>query len=638
MNQSYEILEYFKILEQLKQYANSPRVKEECMALKPYLSESELKRQLRETSEAKSMLEKLGSAPIPSMEGIETFVEKAVRFELLLPEEFEKIGSFLTAVRRMADYLKRGTGFGIGIAYYVENLRENDALEEEIRRCIRGGRIDDYASATLKRIRKELALLEEKIKEKAESLLKSNKSAIAENFVVTRNGRICIPVKKDCKGKIKGSVVDQSATGATLFIEPEAVAKLQNELESLKIEEDTEERRILYTLLDQVVEKEEDFKENLHTLERLDFMFAKAKLSIDMQAVEPEIVMENYICLKQARHPLLPKDSCVPLDFSLGAGGKNGMIITGPNTGGKTVTIKTVGLLTLMAGAGLHVPCKKATIAMRNQVLCDIGDGQNICDNLSTFSAHIKNVVAILEHVTEESLVIMDELGSGTDPLEGMGIALSIIDKLKESGCMFLVTTHYPKVKSYAKEQTEIISARMGFDRENLKPLYRLEMGKSGDSCAFFIAKRLGLPEEMLLFAAEEAYESAAQEVLKELNIETENPGKLMHKSAPRLEKRKIVSGTTAVESKFTRGDSVTVSPDEVIGIVVEPADLNGNVLVQVKKEKILVNQKRLKLKVKAEELYPKDYDFSILFDSVETRKKRHQMERKYVEGMWLEE
>lgn len=637
MNQSYEILEYHKILEQLAQNASSPLVKEKCRTLEPYLSEAELGRQMRETSQARELLDRMGAAPIPVMEKIRELVEKAVRGELLMPEELEEMGVFLAAVRRMQDYLRRGMQFGIGASFYAENLCEEEELEQEIARCIRGGKIDDYASATLKRIRKELVLLEEKIKEKAASLLRANKNAMAENFVVNRNGRICLPVKKDLRGKIKGTVVDQSATGATLFIEPEVIAGMQTDYENLKIEEDTEERIILYTLLDEIAKREETFLVNLETLERLDFMFAKAKLSADMEAVEPEITTENYIYLKQARHPLLKKEICVPLDFELGRG-KNGMIITGPNTGGKTVTIKTVGLFSLMAASGLHVPCERAVISMYNEILCDIGDGQNISDNLSTFSAHITNVIHILERVTRESLVIMDELGSGTDPAEGMGIALAIIEKLKESGCMFLVTTHYPEVKTYAANHAEIISARMGFDRENLRPLYRLEMGKTGDSCALFIAKRLGLPEEMLLFAAKEAYGDVTEELLAELKIDKMHPTELRRQPAPRIEKRKNVGSNKTSGDRFSTGDSVTVFPEQSIGIVVKPEDENGNVLIQVKKEKRLVNQKRLKLKVKAEELYPEDYDFSIIFDSVEVRKARHQMERKYVEGVEIRE
>lgn len=446
--------------------------------------------------------------------------------------------------------------------------------------------------------------------------------------MVTRNHRLCLPVKKEFKSRIKGSVIDSSSTGATVFIEPEPVARLQDERDVLKIEEDCEERKILYTLMDRIAGEEAAIKANLDTLAKLDFIFAKGKLSAQMEAVEPLINTEGRICLKDARHPLLPKQDNVPLQFEIG-GESRGMIITGPNTGGKTVAIKTVGLFVLMAGCGLHLPCSRADVAMRNLVLCDIGDGQDITDNLSTFSSHIINVLDILKKATGDSLVILDELGSGTDPAEGMGIAIAILEELRLRGCLYLVTTHYPEVKAYARKHEEIVSARMAFDRENLKPLYRLEMGKSGDSCALYIARRLGMPGHMLRVAAGEAYGGVKESLKKELGLDREDKG---------LE-RIYVPGLTVIRKKaeardvaglFTRGDSVSVEPSGVTGIVVKPADLMGNVLVQVKGEKRMVNYKRLKIRVKAMQLYPEDYDFSIVFDSVENRKARHDMERKY--------
>ena len=317
----------------------------------------------------------------------------------------------------------------IPAAFYSDDLYPLTELKEEIERSVRHGRIDDHASGALWGIRKEIRALEEKIKDKADSLLKNNKKYMSEAFVVTRNHRLCLPVKKEYKSRVPGSVIDSSSTGATVFIEPEAVARFQDQREILLVEEDCEERKILYSLMDMIASQETSIKSNLETLAKLDFIFAKGKLSAQMEAREPSINTEGRICLKDARHPLLPPDSNVPLQFEIG-GGKRGMIITGPNTGGKTVAIKTVGLFTLMAGCGLHLPCAYGDVAMRNRVLCDIGDGQNLTDNLSTFSAHITNVMDILRRATRDSLVILDELGSGTDPAEGMGIAIAILEEL----------------------------------------------------------------------------------------------------------------------------------------------------------------------------------------------------------------
>ncbi len=626
MDRNLKALEFDKIIENLAEYANSGQAKEIIRNLVPFLSEAELRKIMSDTTQARQMLDNIGAPPAPAMENVEELLGKAVRYDLLSPEELEQVGMFLAAVKRMKEYLERGKEYRISLAYYEENLIPLEAIREELLRSVRYGKIDDQASAALRDMRRDIQRLEEKIKEKAESLLRSQKKYMSESFIVSRSGRVCLPVKKDYKSKVAGSVVDKSASGTTFFIEPAAVAKYREEKELLEIEEDNEVRRIIYLLMDQIAEEEEAFRQNIKMLVKLDYIFAKGKLSADMDGTEPGINTQGHLLLKGARHPLLKKESCVPLDFEMG-NGKKGVIITGPNTGGKTVAIKTVGLFSVMAGCGLHLPCREADICMDNQVLCDIGDGQNIADNLSTFSSHISNVLQILRKVTKESLVIMDELGSGTDPTEGMGIAIAIIEQLRLSGCLFLVTTHYPEVKSYAARHEEIVNARMEFDRENLKPLYRMEIGKSGESCALYIAKRLGMPGNMLRTAAEEAYGEVKEELAEELELEQEIRWK--KEFAPSIQKRKE-TGRKPLMPVFTRGDSVTVLPEGTIGIVVVPEDERGNVLVQVKGEKITVNQKRLKLKVAASELYPEDYDFSIIFDTVENRKARHKMEKGY--------
>ena len=656
--EAYKAVAFDIIREQLADLANSAEAREMARGLVPCMEEGELRRSMRDTTQARQMLELAGTPPMPAMEHTAEFVARSVRGELLTPEEMEEIGMFLAAVRRVRSYLDKGMSYGIPLSCYGENLRLMTELKEEIEGAIRHGRVDDRASNTLRDIRRDLQLLEEKIKDKAEALLKSQKKFMAESFLVTRNGRLCLPVKKEYKSKIPGSTIDRSSSGSTVFIEPETIARMQDEIEGLRIEEDCEERRILYTLMDRIAMEEDGFKENLALLAKLDFVFAKGKLSAQMDAREPAVNTQGIICLKEARHPLLPGDSNVPLDFKLG-GETRGMVITGPNTGGKTVAIKTVGLFVLMACSGLHLPCREADIAMRNLVLCDIGDGQDIQDNLSTFSAHITNVLEILKRATGESLVILDELGSGTDPAEGMGIAIAILEQLRLRGCLYLVTTHYPEVKTYAGRHAELISARMAFDRENLRPLYRLEMGKTGDSCALYIAKRLGMPEDMIRTAASEAYgdggelkkplektrektlyktsekpQERSQEKPLEKSPGRQWPGGLERILVPCIVPIKRKPAAAGPEEGYTRGDSVEVLPKGEIGIVVRPADQTGNVLVQVKREKRLVNQKRLKLKVRASELYPEDYDFSIVFDSVENRKARHQMERKYVGNM----
>ena len=299
------------------------------------------------------------------------------------------------------------------------------------------------------------------------------------------------------------------------------------------------------------------------------------------------------------------------------------MIITGPNTGGKTVAIKMVALNCMMAQCGLHVACKQADICMSSNFLCDIGDGQNLSENLSTFSAHIANILEILKKVNKNSLVIMDELGSGTDPTEGMGIAIAVLEELRKSEALFLVTTHYPEIKQYAERKESIVNARMTFDKESLKPLYQLVIGEAGESCAFYIAGKMGMPKEMLKTAVMEAYKSKElPQELKNMNLEN----RLEKENIPHIQKKKESNKKQELVQKFQLGDSVIVYPDKKIGIVCKKVNEKGVLRVQMQNKKIWINHKRVKLHVAAEELYPEDYDFSIIFDSVKNRKLRHQV------------
>lgn len=634
-NKSLETIGYYNILEKLRECTSTEKAGERILEMQPILSETDLRKQLRDTTQARAMLELSGTPPIPAMEHVEEYLQKAVKGNMLMPEQLEEIGMFLSAVRRLKSYLQRGEEGRISLAFYNRNLIFPEELQEEIERCIRSGRVDDHASAYLKDIRKQIQFLEEKVSERAERALKTNRQYSNDSFVVKRNGRFCIPVKKECRSLVPGTVVEQSSTGATLFIEPETVANLREDLEIYRIEEDAEERKILYTITNMTAEREAELMEDIRVIEKLDFIFAKGKLSLEMDGTEPKINLEQYMELKGARHPMLDKASCVPLDFQIGKGIR-GVIITGPNTGGKTVAIKTVALMSAMACSGLHVPCNEADICMQNQILCDIGDGQNISDNLSTFSAHIKNVLDILKRVRPESLVIMDELGSGTDPQEGMGIAISILEELRKSGALFLVTTHYPEVKEYADRYEEVQNARMEFDRDSLRPLYRLRVGEAGESCALYIAKRLGFPDGMLAAAAREAYGDKSSAFIQSMEIQ--GHGRKLEKiHVPRIKRAVEIKDSMETVRKFSRGDSVSILPDGKIGIVVKPADKNGSVLVQFRNEKQLISHKRLRLKVAAAELYPEDYDFSIIFDTVEIRKARHQMTKHHMEGLEIE-
>ncbi len=622
-------IEFDKIKELWADLALTDDAKEKIKDTTWCMSETELRMLLKETTDARNMIEKLGTPPLQNVTDIKEVIQIVEKGQCLTPFQLERVEKVLVAIRRLKDYLTRGKQYENSLAYYDENLEPLSELADEICAKIRNGAVDDYATKELSLIRGKIMKCEEQMKLKAEQVMRANKECMAENFYTTRNGRICLPIKKEYKLKVSGSVIDKSSTGSTLFIEPTCVAKYYEELQLLKIEEENEEFQILYTISTMILGEAAVLTQNLGMIERLDFMFSKGKLSIDMDATEPVINTERRIQMADARHPLMNRDVAVPLQFQIGKGIR-GVIITGPNTGGKTIAIKTVMLNCIMAQCGLHVSCKQADICMNNTYLCDIGDGQNLSENLSTFSAHITNVLSVLKEANQDSFVIMDELGSGTDPTEGMGIAIAILEELRKSGAIFLVTTHYPEVKEYAKETEGIINARMLFDKETLCPTYQMVIGEAGESCAFYIADRLGMPNEMLRVAIKAAYGEEAVDSYVFHNQET----KMQKKHSAKILKSKKSKKDTGLSVKYNIGDSVMVFPDKKIGIVCEPINERGTLRVQLPNKKIWINHKRVKLHVAATELYPEDYDFSIVFETVENRKKRHEMDRKFTDAV----
>lgn len=622
-------IEFDKVKEIWADLAVTDQAKEKIREASLLFSENELKKQLRDTTDARLLIEKAGTPPLQNISEIKEILLVVQKEGCLTPYQLERVEKVLAAVKRLKDYLERGKMYGNSLAYYEENLDSLSQLWEEICDKIRNGAVDDCASRELKQIRNQIIKCEEQMKQKAEQMLRSHRDCMADNYCTVRNGRLCLPVKKEYKFKIPGSVIDKSSTGNTLFMEPASAAKYYEELQLLKIGEENEEYRILYTLSASVSESAPALRENLEMIEKLDFIFSKGKLSIDMDAVEPSIHRQRRITLAGARHPLMERAAAVPLEFDIGEEIR-GIVITGPNTGGKTVAIKTVMLNCIMAQCGLHVTCKQAKVCMNRSYLCDIGDGQNLSENLSTFSAHITNVLEVLSEAGKDSFVIMDELGSGTDPAEGMGIAIAILEELKKSGALFLVTTHYPEVKEYAAKTENMVNARMTFDKETLRPTYQMIIGEAGESCAFYIADRLGMPNYMLRAAICAAY---GQDAVKSYVFQKPESD-IMKKSTAKITWAKTGDNRTKLSTKYKIGDSVMVYPEKKIGIVCVPVNEKGVLRVQLPDKKIWINHKRVKLHVAAEELYPEDYDFSILFESVENRKVRHDMERKYTDAV----
>ncbi len=644
-------LDFSIIKEQLAGYALSEGARSRLLALTPVMKEGLCYSQLEETTRARRALDEYGTPPLTAMPEIDKIIALSEVGSVLMPGQLLAIAGFLTACQRMDAYLKRAGRSDEVMASYAAALQGAAGLQNDITDAIHGEQVQDKASPWLYDVRREIERLEEKVQQKLVNLLRGNKSLFSDAYPVQRNGRYTLPVKREMKSRVPGTVVDYSGSGGTCFIEPAAISDLTEEILSLRVAEENEVLRILYTLTDEVAQHAALLRSNQQIMEDLDFIFAKGKLSQFMKATCPEVGLERRIVIRQGRHPLIPGEKCVPLDLKMGtaeaadANGVDiiGVTITGPNTGGKTVTLKTVGLLCMMAQCGLHVPAAEGTyLCMNSQYLCDIGDGQSISENLSTFSAHMTNVREILDKVNNQSLVLLDELGSGTDPAEGMGLAIAILEELRYRDCLFLVTTHYPEVKTFAEHTPGVMNARMAFDRESLQPLYRLEMGLAGESCALHIAKRLGFSQELLDRAKEAAYgiakeqraaaakPDAPQAAITKRDDRTKAPAR-----GPKVER---VEASRRHKAKFSVGDSVTVYPQKEVGIVFQPEDEEGRMIVQIKGRKRNVSYKRVKLLAPASELYPPDYDFSIVFDSVATRKARHQMSKHHVEGLVIQE
>ena len=620
MTQDMISLGFDQIIEQLKEQAVSRAARRMLAETAPLMNEGLCRARMEETTAARRVMEGAGTPPLAETEGTEAGIQEALRSGMLLPAQLTSVARFCTAVRRLRRYLQNVQSLSAGISAWHTELPDLARLEEEIDRSVREDTVLDDASPALRNLRRQKEHTEQGIREKLNQIILHHKKELADNYITRRNGCYVVPVQKRFQTQFPGRLVDTSGKGTTVFMEPSAVQALRQELDQLLMDIDTEERRVLWELSDLVASEADALQDAIRVMTELDVLFSRAKLSMEMDARPAEISAERRIRLVDARHPLLERAACVPLNLELSVPDA-GIAVTGPNTGGKTVCLKTVGLLALMAQSGLHIPCAEGTvIGMMDRVLCDIGDSQSISQNLSTFSGHMTNVIRILGECSRDSLVLLDELGSGTDPAEGSGLAAAILEELLRRGCFFLVTTHDPQIKQWAEETDRVVSARMAFDRESLMPLYRLELGLSGESCAIEIARRLGMNEELLRRArqvADHGPGAKPEPIRKPMRIPS---GRLQRLSAK----------TEGTFERFSMGDSVLLLPDRKNAIVYQPADDEGNVVIQIQGRKITVRHNRLRLLVPAGELYPPDYDFSIIFDTVANRKAAHTMERKF--------
>ena len=512
MNQkALRALEYPKIIQQLTDKASSAMGKELCRNLVPLTNIEEIRIMQAQTKDALTRLFQKGSISFGSVKDVRGSLKRLEIGSTLGISEILAICSLLENTNRVKAYARNDRSDGIpdSLDGMFQSLEPLTPLSSEIRRCILSeDEISDDASSTLRQIRRSMKQANDRIHTQLGSLVNGSARNYLQDAVITmRNGRYCIPVKAEYKGQVPGMIHDQSATGATLFIEPMAIVKLNNDIRELELQEQKEIEVILASLSEQIALDREAIRIDLQIMVDLDFIFARASLAMDMNASEPIFNEEGRIHLKKARHPLIDKKKVVPIDIRLGQE-FDLLVVTGPNTGGKTVSLKTVGLLTLMGQSGLHIPAlDRSELALFQEVYADIGDEQSIEQSLSTFSSHMTNVVSFLNKADRHSLVLFDELGAGTDPTEGAALAISILSHLHEQGIRTMATTHYSELKVYALSTNGVENACCEFDVETLRPTYRLLIGVPGKSNAFAISSKLGLPDAIIKKAKEQISE-----------------------------------------------------------------------------------------------------------------------------------
>ena len=497
-------LEFDKVCAMLESCAPTEGAKELARRLLPSTDETVIRRRLAHTTDARRLTEVKGMPPFGSIRDVASACERAEKGAMLTPRDLLEMARVLHSARALADYNKVNRTFSTSLDEIFGRLLPNRTLEEKITRSILSeDMIADEASRELAEVRRKIRDANSRIKETLQHIIGGSYSKYLQEAIVTmRNGRYVVPVKAECKNDVKGLIHDTSASGATVFVEPMAVVDANNELRMLGAKETHEIEKILYALSADVGAAADSLRIDYFNLTELAFCFACGELSARMRASEPTLT-DDMIDLRRARHPLIDPDRVVPIYVKMGDGCDT-LIITGPNTGGKTVTLKTVGLLTLMAQAGLHIPADpESKVRIFDAVLVDIGDEQSIEQSLSTFSSHMVNIVSITERVDDRSLCLFDELGAGTDPVEGAALAVAVIEAVREAGAMCMATTHYTELKTYALNTEGVLNASCEFDVTTLKPTYRLIIGMPGKSNAFAISAKLGLSETVIERAKE---------------------------------------------------------------------------------------------------------------------------------------
>ncbi|WP_394896437.1 endonuclease MutS2 [Clostridium paraputrificum] len=609
---SLDKLNYYDLKEIVKSYCVSGLGKTLIDKLEPSSNLKVVNRRLDETSEGRKLLDVSYHLPLEGIHNIFPLIDKMDKGGVLEPSDLTMVSDFLRGCRKVKMFLKDKEGYAPTLCSYSENISDLSYIEEEINISIRGSVVDSNASKELKKIRKQIDTCEGKIKEKLDKFLRNsaNKECIQEFFISQRNGRYTILIKAAYKNKVAGSIVEVSSKGTTVFMEPDIVSKFTSELSVIQAEESMEVYKILAILTEMIYERIKDLKMNVEVISEYDMIWAKAKYSLDIQGIKPKVNDYGYTKIIKGRYPLIKKG--VPLDFEIGKDYRT-LIITGPNAGGKTVVLKTLGMLTLAVQSGFHIGAKEGTeISIFQDVFVDIGDNQSVENALSTFSSHVQNLARIIKESGKSTLLLFDEIGSGTEPNEGAALAIAILEELYHKGCITVATTHYGEIKDYSHNHPDFENAAMEFKKETLEPLYKLTIGKTGDSNALYISKKMGISDSII-----ERTRSYIEN--KDYNYETIKESK----------KKKVKE----VESEekyydFSVGDKVLLLDKNDSAIIYKGRDEFNNVVILYNKEFIEINYKRVKLELKAEELYPEGYDLNQLFLSYKERKLERDIER----------
>lgn len=602
-NSTLTKLQYEELKNIIKEFCVSSLGKSMLDKLLPSSNIKTVNNRLIETSEGKMLLES-STVPLQGIVNIDNIIINVEKGVILSPEALRNVSDFLRGCRKIKIYMKDKEYYAPTLMSYSYSIKDLKNIEEEINKSIHNNTIDSNATKELKRVRRLIENAEIKIEEKLDGFLKSsnNKVLIQDFFITKRNGRFTIPIKSSYKNQVAGTVVDTSSTGSTVFIEPAMVSKFTSELIQLKEDESNEEYQILSYLTGLVRDYINELKLNVEVIGLYDMIFAKAKYSITIQGISPDINDYGYINIINGRHPLL-KGNVVPLNVSVGIDYRS-LIITGPNAGGKTVVLKAVGLLTLAMQSGFHIPCEKGSmLSIFENIFADIGDDQSIENALSTFSSHIKNIAEIIDKTNKSTLLLFDEIGSGTEPNEGAALAISILEEVYHKGAITIATTHYGEIKNFSLSHPDFENAAMLFNSETFEPLYELSVGQSGKSNALWISKKMGINKDII---------QRTQNYIKSKDYNY----RIVNKTKIRFSYSNSEDNILSKNNNYEIGDKVYLTEYKKSGLIYKPKNEYNNVTVLYDNKFIEVNIRQIKLEFKASELYPDNYDLNTLFTS----------------------